>query len=229
VKLKGDDGQPVRVTLDGVEIPNAVIGVSRPVDPGPHELMAVAADRTSLPVKLTLTEGARETVVLELVPHATSSTPFEEPAGAQSAPATSIYRREPERDSGGSGFRIAGYTALGVGIAGLATGTVFALRSHSKRSEADDLCGGDTCPVSRRDEIDALYDDARTAKSISTAGFIVGGAGVAAGAIFMVLGGQRDESARASGAAGRAKRTRVSRAGIEPVLGLSHVGVSGRF
>ena len=229
VTLKGDEGQPVRVTLDGVELPNSVIGVSRPVDPGSHELMAVGGDRTSLPVKLTLQEGARETVVLELVPHANGTTPpvpiqARPPGLFPTAPAQS-YGRDPGRDSGGDGLKIAGYTALGVGIAGLATGTVFALRSHSKRSEADELCGDETCPVSRRAEIDPLYEDARSAETVSTVGFITGGLGIGTAAVLFILNG-RDERATSSAVPPLRNRTRT---GVKPVLGLGSVGVSGRF
>jgi hypothetical protein len=235
ISLNGDEGKPVRVTLDGAEVPSAVIGVSRPVDPGPHELMAVADDRTSPPLKVTLAEGAREAVVLELVPHATSTGPLVPASGLTSEPRpVEPQPVEPQpvdarRDSGGDALRVGGYVALGVGVAGLATGTVFAIRSHNKRSEADDLCGGQTCPVSRRDEIDPLYADARRAENISRAGFVVGGLGAASGIVMLILSGNKEEPARPPSVSQRGDGTTPSQRTVRPVLGLGHVGLAGRF
>jgi hypothetical protein len=73
--------------------------------------------------------------------------------------------------------------ALGVGVAGVAVGSVFGLSSKSKRDEADLYCAGSACTDPRGVE---LRGDALDAGNISTIAFIIGGIGVAAGTVLWI-------------------------------------------
>jgi len=69
--------------------------------------------------------------------------------------------------------------AGGVGVAGLAVGTIFGLQSMSKHDDAAAKCPG---ACSDQAGVD-LWNDARSAGNISTIGFVVGGVGLATGAV----------------------------------------------
>jgi hypothetical protein len=67
------------------------------------------------------------------------------------------------------------WTALGVGAAGVVVGTVFGLRALSLKEERDKECPTATCTTDKGVELD---QDARTASTWSTVGFVVGAAGL---------------------------------------------------
>jgi hypothetical protein len=67
----------------------------------------------------------------------------------------------------------------GVGLLGVAAGSVFGLTSKSKHDKADEHCVGGAC---RDAEGVTLRDEARSMGNISTVAFIVGAAGLAGGA-----------------------------------------------
>ena len=220
VGVQGGEGLAVTVTMDGAQVPPALVGVPHPVDPGTHEFSASAQGMASSPAAITLKEASRETVTLVLQP-AASAAPAS-PAGAPGDPAAT-FSSDPApgpdsgpADSGASSMKIGGFVALGVGVVGLGVGTVFALRAGSKRGEADDLCGPDACPLSRKAEIDELDSDADSAAGIATAGFIVGGVGVAAGVTLLILSSRESAENR-------------TKPGIRPWIGLQSAGFSGRF
>jgi hypothetical protein len=67
-----------------------------------------------------------------------------------------------------------------LGAAGVVTGTVFGLRSQSKHEQSDQYCTGSRC----RDERGiTLMEDARSAGTVSTVSFIVGGVGLGAATV----------------------------------------------
>jgi hypothetical protein len=124
--------------------------------------------------------------------------------------------------SGGSGARIGAYVALGVGVVGLAAGTLFSLQSKSKADDADKLCGGDrsACRLdatsSEADRVRGLNDDAGSARTMSIVGFAVGGVGVAAGVTLLILSGSSSSESKA-------------KASVTPWIGYRSAGVVGRF
>jgi hypothetical protein len=81
------------------------------------------------------------------------------------------------------------YAAIGagaVGLAGVVVGSIFGLKSKSKRDDAESYCSGGEC----RDPAGVdLREEARSAGNVSTIAFIVGGAGLAGGAVLWFTGG----------------------------------------
>lgn len=228
IQVTGEGADTAVVLMDDKSVPKALIGVPYPVDPGEHTLQATGNDVQSEARKVTVAEGKRESVELAL-----KSAPGVRPPGAAAEPGTETGEPSTgERAAGEPGasasfdtgtagkgtntLRIASYAALGVGVVGLAAGTIFALQASSKRGEADDLCNlpGGGCPADKQDEIQALDDDADSAASLATVGFIVGGVGVAAGVTLFFL--SSDDSS-------------ASEPSIRPWVGLGSAGVSGRF
>jgi hypothetical protein len=210
IVIKGASEQPVTVSVDGKQLPAAMIGVARPMDPGDHTFAASAPGLAAGPKTAQISEAARETVELELV--ASGAAPAGGGVGSDASRDPMAETSVTADSSGTSGMRIAAYAALGVGVIGVGAGTFFALQSSSKRKDADALCDGG-CPVSKRDEIQGLYDDAGSAQTLSMVSFIVGGVGLAGGVTLLLLdpGSEREAS------------------GVTPWLGLGSAGVSGRF
>ena len=117
-------------------------------------------------------------------------------------------------------MRTASYVSLGVGVVGVAAGTIFALSSSSKRSEADDLYAehcNPACDVSdpAAQKVAELDDSAGTAKTLSIVSFVVGGLGLAAGGTLFFLSAKKEASAQAFS--------------IRPVVGFGSAGVTGSF
>ena len=212
VVVQGSGDLPVKVHMNGSVVPDGLVGVPRPLNPGSYEFQAFADGAQSTPSTLMLREGAKETVVLTLQA-GTGAPPTAVPVAAATAP---TEQPDAAQEGGTSGLRIASYVSFGVGVVGLGVGTAFALSSSSKRSEADDICnleGEFSCPVDRRDEVAQLDSDADSAKTMSIVGFVVGGVGVATGVTLFILSGNNDKKS----------------ASITPWVGLNMAGVRGRF
>jgi hypothetical protein len=221
------------VLVNGSPINSVLIGVAQPIDPGQHKVEAGATGLRAPVQSVTLGDGERKTVVLKLesvpgaaplvaVATAPAATSAPEPAAApppSSSPApVDQGPAEPADDK--SGLRVGSYVAFGVGIVGVAAGTLFTLQSVNKRNEADDKfeeCGGETgCRTGNplADEVAALDDDARSAQTLGIVGFAVGGVGLAVGTTLFIL----------SSGGGSEKQ-----AGVVPYVGLGTAGLKGRF
>jgi len=215
IKLQGPGAADATVTMDGVKVPAALVGLARPVDPGQHQFQATGAGVQSAVASVSLNEGGASVVTLELQPAAGVSaappsaapTPVTAPNAAAPPPAESAH---------GSGLRVGSYVAFGAGAVGLAVGTVFALSAKSKYDDANALCPSFPCDLTRAqsDHRTQLGKDGDSAKSLSLVGFIVGGVGVATGATLFVLSNHKTEAATVE---------------LRPWLGLGSLGVDGRF
>jgi hypothetical protein len=236
VKIEVEGGpsnqpQDLVVTMDGLEVPKALVGISHPVDPGDHVFVAKADGFASDPITKSIAERTQEAVRLTLKPSAdanptvTASTP-ESPQPTKNAPA----------EKGSSGLRTGAYVAWGVGVAGLAAGTVFLLQNRSAREEADALCPNGRCPASQRDVVNGHSDDAASAATLSWIGYGVGVAAVAAGTVMFVMSsGDKALVGGGSGSAGGGKRDKKAaapasgRVTLRPIVGLSSLGLKGEF
>jgi hypothetical protein len=146
--------------LDGKPLDRTRWNVPLPVDPGVHLIRASADALPDYATHVPAPEAGATTTV---------------PVALQ-APAQSEQNKGPELD----GQRV-GAIACGVlGAAGVATGTVFGLRSQSKHEQSDEYCAGSRCRDRRGV---TLMENARTAGTVSTVSFIVGGVGLGAAAV----------------------------------------------
>ena len=221
VVVQGTGAKDVQVTRDGERIPQPLLGVPHPEDPGTHTFKAVAESMESAASTVTLKEGAHETVLLTL-------SPTEAPAAA-ARPSTKTGTAgfgsdaPPNTDqptSHGNGLRVAGFVVGGVGIVGLGVGTVFLLKSSSSRDKANTLYAAcraaHTCDQPEfGDPVNAADSDANSQRTVGAVSMIAGGAALTTGLILLIV----DASSSHSSASSR----------VQPMFGLNYAGLSGRF
>jgi hypothetical protein len=166
------------VTLDGRPLSAAVWGTAIPVDPGEHALEATAPGyrRWTTRVVATAAPGTLPVQVPGLEAEAIAPPP---PPPLVIAPPPPVPVAPPPDPSG---RRVAGYVVGGVGLAGVVVGSIFGVRTFSKKSEGDAHCKGTPCDRTGLE----LQDQAATSATISTVAFVVGLAGVGAGIALVV-------------------------------------------
>ena len=178
VDVEGATSSDMQVTIDGAPFASALVGMASPVNPGTHTLAVTSSTATAEPVTVTIAEGARQAVTLTLKPSAVAEATPEPPASSTpEAPAEAPARH--------SGLAAAGWIGVGVGVAGLAVGTVFVIKNHSDRNSANGLCGSMGCPDSKRSEIASFDKSANSASTLSWVSYGVGAAGLVTGAVLL--------------------------------------------
>ncbi|HEX2870310.1 MAG TPA: hypothetical protein VHP33_03625 [Polyangiaceae bacterium] len=183
IAVSGVGDASVTVTLDGAAIPSDLLGEDRPVNPGPHRLVAKrGADERSLEV--TLAEGERKPASLDFG----SAAPT--PASATGAP-TSDSSPSTASSSSGGGNKTLAFVALGAGAAGLVVGGVTGGLALSKKSKLDDddACRAGQCTYAVESDVKSL----RTFRTVSTIGFIAGGVLAATGVVLLVTSGSSQQ------------------------------------
>lgn len=191
-------GQDIGVARDGSPIDSALIGTAIPIDPGSHSIVASAPGKRSWSTTVDVREHSdRVTVSVPIL--------AEEPAAggsidnsqltAASAPRTDDYPM-PEASGGGGVQRAFAIVAAAIGVAGVATGTVFGLKAGSTMNEAKSQCAapGFKYPSHCSESSVRLSEEAVQSGQISTVGFIAGGAGVAAFALLWLTAPSSDSN-----------------------------------
>jgi hypothetical protein len=227
-KVKNPSGD-VKVTMDGQPVPSLLVGLLRPVDPGQHQFQATNGQATSDVVTVDAKPATKQTVELELKATAAAPPPPPPPEGAAPAPVAPpvgnspqpMKDTDPASGGGSNGLRVASFALMGVGVAGLAVGTVFMIQGGGTQSDADELakqlCPTPACDPANVAAIEKKDSDAASQKTIGVIGLAAGGALAATGVVLFVLSGNEEaESARL-------------RPGITPYVGFRSVGVTGRF
>jgi hypothetical protein len=190
------------VTVDGVAVPAAAVGVRRAINPGAHDVAAVAPGYLSSRQALKLAEGEEGSVSLVL-----QIDPAQQVAPVVAAPA----KPPPAVAPSDRPNRTGAYVAFGVAGAGLLVGGITGVMALSKNSTLEKDCPDrDNCAFP--DTIQAYH----TLGYISGAGFIVGATGIATGITLLLLNGKPPSTST---------RGLV----VQPYLGVGSVGATGTF
>jgi hypothetical protein len=179
----GNDLSAVTVKMDGDLLAERLEGTAISLDPGAHTFTFEAAGQPLITKQLVVREGQKDR--REAIQF---GAPVESPAKPAAQVTTIAGPTAPAAPSGeaaksgGDTQKLLGYGAMGLGVVGVAVGAIFGLQSMSKHNDAKQAC-----PSACADEAGVtLWDDARSAGNISTIGFVVGGLGVAGGAILLL-------------------------------------------
>lgn len=183
IKVSGD-ASGLTITRDGEALESAELGVAIPVDPGTHVIEASAPGKQTFSQSIEVGKEG-DSKVVEIPALADGAGPAPGPAD------------EPAKDGGGSAQGTIGLVMGGVGIVGVAVGAVFGLSASSKWKDAKAECSD--YPYGCGSEGVALQDDAKSAATISTIGFIAGGVLLAGGAALWLTAGSGDEQTVAVG------------------------------
>jgi serine/threonine-protein kinase len=175
----------IEVRRDDAVVRQAQLDTAIPIDPGKHTVSAKAPGFQPWQTTITLHDASNETVVVPDLEKAPSPAPVAVKAAAPASDDNA--KRPPPKPAGETAAasslgtqRIAALIVGSVGVAGIAVGSVFGIRSKAAHDQAEPYCneGGCTSPLG----VDYLQD-ARTAGNISTAAFVLGAVGVGAGAV----------------------------------------------
>ncbi len=171
------DVPELEVKLDGVVIPREEWGISTPIDPGPHTVDATRPNRKPWASTFIARESGGDWTSVVIGPF----TVLDDVLGPSARP--DPVAPPPDKNAGLSTQQYGAIAAGGVGVVGVVLGTVFGLGASSKNSDSKAHCTNPSDP----DACDAtgvdLRDSARSSGTLSTVFFIVGGAGLAAGAV----------------------------------------------
>jgi tetratricopeptide (TPR) repeat protein len=192
-------GAPADMTirLDGVPLAASSLGAYQRMDPGTYVVSTSTPGREDRRYEVKLNESNNTTVAVEPGPELAKPqpVPMQPPAGRLTA------------------VQAAGIGALGVGVTGLGVGAVTGVLAIVQKGNAASACP-DAAQCNSRTGLDAAASGKALA-SVSTASFVVGLAGAAAGVALVVAG--RDKAAPSAAVAAWA------------LPGGTGLGVRGRF
>lgn len=161
------------VARDGVVLGAVSLGVSLPVDPGPHTVVARAPGRAEGSKTVTLAEG--ESVRVEVAPGGSA------PLAAAPPPDASASGKAPPSGSGGTSPLV--WIGFGTAIAGATVGSISGLLALERASNAKEACPENRCTDPA--DLDRV-DGGRTLGWISTISFAVAGVGAIVGVYGLV-------------------------------------------
>jgi serine/threonine-protein kinase len=197
ITVTASDATPdLEVKRDGTRVGQAQWGSPIAADPGLHEISASAPGRSTWHTSINLEPNGRtSTVVVPELAQAANAGPAPVNPVVETAPpptqaiAPSDVSSSPA-GQGGRTMRTAGFVTAGAGVLGAGVGTFFLIRSASKRSDANDLCGSasQTCMTEERAQVDQLDRQANQAKTAGITTLLVGAAAIGVGVSLVVLG-----------------------------------------
>lgn len=176
---------------NGASMGKGTLGIALAVDPGEHHIEVSAPGYLPWSTKITIGKEADSKTatipVLEKDPNAKVTGPGTTGPGTTPPGGTT--------DGGGSSLKTAGFVVGGVGVVGIGLGAVFGILASGDVSSAEDdatLCPNKVCTPAGREQIDS----ASTKATVSTIGFAVGGAALAAGVLMILLAPSSTETAQ---------------------------------
>jgi hypothetical protein len=194
------DGAPAdtHVLRDDTELGAPSLGVSLPVDPGEHVVVARADGRVDGRVQVSLAEGDTREVIVTLGMAAPSAGVSQAPAPYPTPPAPTTTPTKytplvvPEKRPA------YGYAFLGAGIVGIGVGTVAGFLALSRASTVKDACGASYTTCS--DASVAAAKDGKLFTTVSTVGFAAGAVFAGVGLYFLLAPGPSSSSSPSSSA-----------------------------
>jgi len=198
----GHDIAAVKVTIDAAPFADRLDGSALRVDPGEHTFELRADGYAAVTRKLVLREGVKgrqEVVVFQ-------STDSIAPRAAADRP--------PAKVEGRGAPRALAYVLGGVGIVAIGAGGFFGLRTIAKNNDA--ACDADNVCANAQ-----ARRDAQGTATLSTIGFVAGGALIAGGVVVLL-------TSRGDGASSSSPSSAPARWEAAPMIGAGAGGLSLR-
>ncbi len=157
----------LEVTRNGQLVSAGSYGLALPVDPGDHEIVAMAPGYQRWATSVTVGANAdRQTISIPALQPAAEVSPDDVAAGPT------------------SGLLVGGLAVAGFGAAVLSVGIGFGVWSWVARNDLEDDCGGvKSCTGGWEDELASI----RLTADISTAAFVIGSTALVGGAVMLLL------------------------------------------
>ncbi len=210
IKLPGDPSDYV-VKIDGEDLSGGALKLAQPINPGRHRVEIEMPNGAMRRFDAVLGEG--DSRVIDV---ARSSGTLSAPGSEQQQPpeGESDQPSEPASDDDRAiPLRTWAYVAGGIGAAGIIVGSITGGLAIGGKSTMDDNCNGEACNHEGKE----AADETQALALVSTIGFPVGLAGLAAGTALWLLSPSQDGAA----ATGRLQ--------IEPLVSQSMIGVRGTW
>jgi hypothetical protein len=202
---KGNDITAVTVTLDGAPLTQKLDGLAIAIDPGSHTLHFESAGNPPVDKTILVQEGEKDRQIVVSL-----GAP-----GAAPAPAAG---------GGWSTQKTLALVAAGVGVVGLGVGIGTGVVASSDASTSNNDCTATACSATMHASALSEHSTASTMGDVSTAMFVVGGVGIATGAVLWFTAPKGNEKSAA---------TALSFHGItlDPLVSprLGAMSLSGRF
>jgi hypothetical protein len=202
----GVDVTAVRVKMDGTVLSMQLDGTSIPVDPGQHTFSFDADGFAPLDVHVLVREAEKSRHEAVALRAAGEQTPATEPPDGATPPPDQSSTTDSKRP-----IRIGAYSAFGVGVVGVAMGTIFGAMALSDKSSLNSHCNAGVCPSAEQSDLSSL----RSNGTVSDIGFVLGVGGLAAGTVMFLLSRKGEATPSAAPAVSW--------------IGIGRAGIEGRF
>ncbi len=173
-----------KVERDGQDVGKAAWGMAVPVDPGKHVVRVSAPGKTSWSTEIDV-PGTPRTLSVAVPTLSDAAPPPSSEVGTTPTSQPPVEADvEAPRGRGLSGQTVAALVVGGVGLAAVATGSIFAIQSRADNASALELCrtldptsGEEDCVSDDEKRLHTqLVEDAERSRLIGFVGFGVGGA-----------------------------------------------------
>jgi len=206
----GNDVVAAMVSFDGAPLAEKLDGSPLSVDPGPHTFEFAVAGQPRVTRTFVLKEG--EKARIERIVFGPSSepgpgparaeAPSPPPAGADAAQAASAGPRSFASEGAGNGLgagKVSGLVVATLGVGSAVAGAVYGLLAQSAWDRSTSECNAASCPGSIRPQAESDRHAAVTNGTVSTIGFVAGGALLTAGITIFLASPSSPPTAQSGG------------------------------
>jgi hypothetical protein len=193
----GADVSVVKITVDGTPLAARLTGMALPVDIGDQLFIFEAVGQPPVTRRLVVTEGEKGRREIIVLGSASSSTRATLPPGVAAAVVSAPLAASPaspgtEQSSAGGRLEtrtVVGLVTGGVGVVGMGVGSVFGLLTLSNKNLQQQDCGmSASCTSSGHAKALDDHSAATTDGTLSTIGFVAGGALLIAAVVLLTTG-----------------------------------------
>lgn len=205
IALPGQAAEKTVVTIDGEPVARDALAAPVPLDPGTHAVKARLAGWPEVVQQVSLRDGGGvQEVELAVGPQSAKTERSPEPDPTL----------PPDQDQASGPSIVAPVVLMSAGGALLVVGGITGAMTLSDAAELKDKCPQNPCPA----EHEPLRDSVHTLGTVSTVAFVVGGAAVGAGLLWLLLQPSGD-----------APQSEVGKITLAPYAGLYGGGLRGTF